>query len=119
MAEAPVILKVDDLTKHFPVYGGFLGQVTGQVRAVDGVSFEIRKGETLGLVGESGSGKSTVGKVVLRLLDATAGRIELNGKDITRASGQTRGRGRRTERRTFRTQHRTVGSGFWTFFADF
>ena len=52
MSEAPTVLKVEGLTKHFPVHGGLLGQVTGQVRAVDGVSFAIRKGETLGLVGE-------------------------------------------------------------------
>ena len=68
------ILEVNDLKKHFPVRGGFFGGVTGQVYAVDGVSFSINKGETLSLVGESGCGKSTVGKAILRLFDITGGR---------------------------------------------
>jgi oligopeptide/dipeptide ABC transporter ATP-binding protein len=96
VAERETVLRVDGLTKHFPVHGGLLGRVTGQVRAVDGVSFAIGKGETLGLVGESGSGKSTVGKVVLRLLEATRGSVVLNGEDITHA----RGPGLRSARQT-------------------
>ena len=60
------ILEVNDLKKHFPIHGGLFGQVTGQVYAVDGVSFSIAKGETLALVGESGCGKSTVGRAILR-----------------------------------------------------
>jgi oligopeptide transport system ATP-binding protein len=77
-----------DLVKHFPITKGivFRHQV-GAVRAVDGVSFTIRKGETLGLVGESGSGKSTTARLLLRLLDLTAGRLELEGQDITTVSG--------------------------------
>lgn len=82
------VLEVNNLVKHFPVASSFLGRTVGQVRAVEDVSFKIEKGETLGLVGESGSGKSTVGKVVLRLLDATDGQVKLHGKDITKVSGQ-------------------------------
>jgi oligopeptide/dipeptide ABC transporter ATP-binding protein len=88
MSDSPVVLNVENLTKHFPVRSGFLGRTVAQVRAVDGVSLHIRQGETLGLVGESGSGKSTVGKAVLRLLDPTAGRIHLHGEDITQISGE-------------------------------
>jgi oligopeptide/dipeptide ABC transporter ATP-binding protein len=88
MSDSPVVLNVENLTKHFPVRSGFLGRTVAQVRAVDGVSLQIRQGETLGLVGESGSGKSTVGKAVLRLLDPTAGRIRLQGEDITQVSGE-------------------------------
>jgi oligopeptide/dipeptide ABC transporter ATP-binding protein len=81
---APV-LAVENLTKHFPVRRGVFGTVTGHVHAVDGVSFTIGQGETLGLVGESGCGKSTVGRTVLRLLPPTAGRIVLEGTDISQA----------------------------------
>jgi len=76
------LLQVDDLKKHFPLRGGFLGGVTGHVYAVDGISFEIAKGETLSLVGESGCGKSTVGKAVLRLFDITSGQVVLDGTRI-------------------------------------
>ena len=79
------VLEVRGLKKHFPVHGGLLRQRVGSVFAVDGVSFEIRAGETLGLVGESGSGKSTAGKSILRLIDPTAGQVVLNGEDVTRA----------------------------------
>ena len=78
------MLEVADLQKHFPVRKGLFGRVTGHVHAVDGVSFAIGAGETLGLVGESGCGKTTVGRTVLRLLAPTAGTIRLDGDDITR-----------------------------------
>jgi peptide/nickel transport system ATP-binding protein len=76
------LLDVQDLKKHFPIKGGFFGGVTGQVYAVDGVSFHIHKGETLSLVGESGCGKSTVGKAILKLFGITAGQVVLDGTRI-------------------------------------
>jgi peptide/nickel transport system ATP-binding protein len=76
------LLEVNDLKKHFPVRGGFLGLNRGVVHAVDGVSFTIAKRETLALVGESGCGKSTVGKAILRLFDITAGQVVLDGRRI-------------------------------------
>ena len=77
------LLQVTDLKKHFPIYKGLFSKVSGQVYAVDGISFELRRGETLGLVGESGCGKSTVGRTVLKLLEPTSGKIVVDGKDIT------------------------------------
>ncbi|HQS14814.1 MAG: peptide ABC transporter substrate-binding protein [Rhodospirillales bacterium 24-66-33] len=82
MSDAPV-LQVEGLVKHFPIQGGLLQRQVGAVRAVDGVTFSIRRGETLGLVGESGCGKSTIGKVVLKLIEPTAGKIVLAGEDVT------------------------------------
>lgn len=76
------MLEVVGLKKHFPIHGGLLGQVTARVYAVDGVSFEIRRGETLSLVGESGCGKSTVGKAILRLFKLTDGEVYLDGERI-------------------------------------
>jgi len=86
MNDAPV-LKVDHLVKHFPVKRGLIaGKTIGHVRAVDDVSFEIARGETLALVGESGCGKSTTGRLILRLIDPTSGSISYKGNDIARLS---------------------------------
>ncbi len=82
MSRPPPLLEVMALKKHFPLHGGLLGGVTGQVYAVDGVTFSIQKGETLSLVGESGCGKSTVGKTILRLVDPTDGEVWLDGARI-------------------------------------
>ena len=81
------LLEVENLTKHFPIMSGVFRRQVGSVRAVDGLDFEIHERETLGLVGESGCGKSTAGRVILRLYDATAGRVTFRGEDI----GQLRG----------------------------
>jgi oligopeptide/dipeptide ABC transporter ATP-binding protein len=82
------LVRVTDLVKHFPItLGVVVRRQIAAVHAVDGVSFTIRKGETLGLVGESGSGKSTTARLLLRLLEPTSGRVELEGQDITAAGG--------------------------------
>ena len=79
------ILRVDDLMVHFPVTKGLLKRTVGHVKAVDGVNFTVRRGQTLGVVGESGCGKSTLGKAVMRRLRPTDGQIIFNGKDVSRA----------------------------------
>src|ERR1700737_2281289 len=77
------LIEVVDLKKHFPIVKGLFSRVSGQVRAVDGVSFHIEPGETLGLVGESGCGKSTVGRTLLKLLEPSEGTIPVHGMDVT------------------------------------
>jgi len=76
------LVEVDGLKKHFPIQNGLFGQETGQLRAVDGVSFKIRKGSIFGLVGESGSGKTTVGRTLLGLYEKTAGSVKFRGDDL-------------------------------------
>jgi peptide/nickel transport system ATP-binding protein/oligopeptide transport system ATP-binding protein len=83
----PPLVEVTNLAEYFPLQGGVLHRKIGDVKAVDDVSFTIRRGEALGLVGESGCGKTTVGRVLLRLLEPTAGRIVFDGQDITNVSG--------------------------------
>ena len=88
-SEDQPLLAVEGLTKHFPIMQGVFRRQVGTVKAVDGLGFEIRERETLGLVGESGCGKSTVGRVILRLHPATSGRIVFQGTDITSLEGET------------------------------
>jgi len=96
MSQSDVLLQVTDLKVHFPLHGGlFNRRPTGTVKAVDGVSFHIKRGETLGLVGESGCGKSTTGLAVLRLVEPTSGRVLLNGQDVTAMDRGTLRRARR------------------------
>ena len=79
----PPLIEVNDLKKHFPIRKGVLGRTIGHVHAVDGITFSINEGETLGLVGESGCGKTTVGRTVLRLIEPTSGEIKVRGQEIT------------------------------------
>ena len=98
--QSTAVLEVRDLKKHFPIRKGLLQRAGGMVFAVDGVSFTIAKGETLGLVGESGCGKSTVGRTVLRLIEPTAGSIWIAGSDITTLS--------KSELRSYRRQMQII-----------
>ena len=83
-----VILKIDDLKMHFPIYKGVIRRQVGAVHAVDGVSFDIKRGETLGLVGESGCGKSTTGRTILQLYKPTAGSVHFDGADLVSLKGE-------------------------------
>jgi oligopeptide/dipeptide ABC transporter ATP-binding protein len=86
-AGSEVILKVENLTKYFESHGGTFSRGKSVVKAVDGVSFEVKRGETVGLVGESGCGKTTVGRTITRLYDPTSGTIDFNGSDISELKG--------------------------------
>ncbi|MBI4318594.1 MAG: dipeptide ABC transporter ATP-binding protein [Chloroflexi bacterium] len=83
-----VLVSVKDLVKYYPISGGLLRRTVASVKAIDGVSFDVKRGETFGLVGESGCGKTTVGRTILRLTEATGGAIAFEGRDITRVKGR-------------------------------
>ncbi len=87
-ANNEVLLRVEDLKMHFPIYRGVFQRQVGAVRAVDGVSFDVYRGETLGLVGESGCGKSTTGRAILQLYKPTAGNVHFDGKDLVKLKGE-------------------------------
>jgi oligopeptide/dipeptide ABC transporter ATP-binding protein len=83
-----VVIDVKNVFKWFPIKGGLLSKTVANVKAVDGVSLTVKKGETMGLVGESGSGKTTIGRAIMRLTDVTKGQILFKGKDITKVKGR-------------------------------
>lgn len=85
--DSNALLSVRDLCVHFPVRSGLLQTVTGSVKAVDGISFDIPRGTTLGLVGESGSGKTTAGRAILRLIEPTSGSVRFEGNDVAQLRG--------------------------------
>ena len=87
MSDDDALVRVDNLVKHFPIKGGgLIGRTVGQVRAVDGVSLTVRRGQTLGLVGETGSGKSTLARCIAGLIPITSGQVTFEGNDITNLS---------------------------------
>jgi oligopeptide transport system ATP-binding protein len=83
-----VLLKAENIIKHFPIHGGLLSRQIAAVKAVQNISFELKKGETLGLVGESGCGKSTLGRCLIKLIEPSSGKIFFKGQDITNATGE-------------------------------
>lgn len=87
-SSSEVLLHVQDLKMHFPIYKGLLRRQVGAVHAVDGISFDVHRGETLGLVGESGCGKSTTGRAILQLYTPTSGEVDFDGVDIIKLKGE-------------------------------
>jgi oligopeptide transport system ATP-binding protein len=107
-AENNVLVRVDNLKMHFPIRRGVLQRQVGAVKAVDGVTFEVRKGETLGLVGESGCGKSTTGRVILQLYKPTSGRVFFEGEDLTGLRGEDLRRMRRRMQMIFQDPYASL-----------
>jgi oligopeptide transport system ATP-binding protein len=103
-----VLLEVDDLMMHFPIYRGVIRRQVGAVRAVDGVSFQVKKGETLGLVGESGCGKSTTGRTILQLYKPTAGKVHFEGVDLVALKGEEMRRMRRKMQMIFQDPYASL-----------
>ena len=108
MSDQPVLLKVDMLVKHFPVLRGILQRQVAVVHAVDGISFEIRKGETFGLVGESGCGKSTAGRTILQFYRPTSGQVFLDGIDLAKLQGADLRRMRRRMQMIFQDPYASL-----------
>ena len=106
--QGEILLQIEGLKKHFPVTRGLLGRHVGDVRAVDGVTFDVYSGETLGLVGESGSGKTTVGRTILRLYPPTAGRVVLDGIDMQTLSSRALRRARRRMQMIFQDPYASL-----------
>jgi len=102
------LVEIRDLKVHFPIHRGLLRRQTGAVRAVDGISLDIFRGETLGLVGESGCGKSTTGLAMLRLLDITAGEIRFDGRDVASLSQQELRAARRNMQMVFQDPYSSL-----------
>ncbi len=109
MNENHVLLQVRDLKKHFPIKQGIIiSREVGSVKAVDGISFDVHKGETLGLVGESGCGKSTTGRVILQLHRATSGSVQYEGKELTTLKGEELRRMRRRMQMIFQDPYASL-----------
>lgn len=107
-ADNDVILRVENLKKHFPIMRGIFRRQVGAVKAVDGITFDVRRGETLGLVGESGCGKSTTGRVILQLYPVTSGSIIFEGQDMTQLKGEALRRIRPRMQMIFQDPHASL-----------
>ncbi|MCL2663395.1 MAG: ATP-binding cassette domain-containing protein [Oscillospiraceae bacterium] len=104
------LLEVTDLKVYYPIRGGILGGVIGHVKAVDGVTFSVNEGQTVGLVGESGSGKTTIGKAILGLVPIRDGTILFDGKDITKYIGKNRSEYRKSVQMVFQDVHSSINA---------
>ena len=102
------LLKVEGLKKYFPSQTGLLGKQSGNVKAVDDISFYVNEGETLGIVGESGCGKSTTGRMLMRLLEPTEGKVTFDGKELTNISNDEMRKARREIQMVFQDPYASL-----------